>query len=88
MNFTGNLENSATIFFIIEEEKEAVLFFSKEILKISWSDFVLISYCCKMVKYNNSNEKFSNKQRHKLKSGIKKWNCSNYKSFIKCSWKS
>ena len=88
INFTGNLENNATIFFIIEEEKEAVLFFSKGILKISWSDFLLISYCCKMVKYNNSNEKFSNSQRNKLKSGIKNWNCSNFKSFIKCSWKS
>ena len=36
-----------------------------------------------MVKYNNSNEKFSNSQRNKLKSGIKIWNCSNFKSFIK-----
>ena len=36
-----------------------------------------------MVKYNNSNEKFSNSQRNKLKSAIKNWNCSNFKSFIK-----
>ena len=72
INFTGYLENNATIFFIIEEEKEAVLFFSKGILKILWSDFVVISYCCKMVKYNNSNEKFSNSQRNKLKIWNKK----------------
>ena len=42
INFTGNLENDATIFFIIEEDKEAVLCFSKGIVKILWFDFALM----------------------------------------------
>ena len=37
-NFTGNLEN-AMIFFIIEEAKEAVLDFSKELVKVLWFSF-------------------------------------------------
>ena len=37
-NFTGNLEN-AMIFFIIEEAKEAVLDFSKELVKVLWLSF-------------------------------------------------
>ena len=39
INFTGNLENNATIFFINEEEKEAVLFFQKKYLK--YHDLIL-----------------------------------------------
>ena len=34
INFTGNLENQSTIFFIIEEAKETVLDFSQEIVKV------------------------------------------------------
>ena len=34
INFTGNLENNATIFFIIEEAKETVLDFSKGTVKV------------------------------------------------------
>ena len=30
INFTGNLENTATIFFLLEEIKEATLDFSEE----------------------------------------------------------
>ena len=37
-NFTGNLENTM-IFFIIEEAKEAVLDFSKELVKVLWFSF-------------------------------------------------
>ena len=36
INFTGNLENQSTIFFIIEEAKETVLGFSQEIVKVFW----------------------------------------------------
>ena len=34
INFTGNLEQQATIFFIIEEAKEIVLDFSQETVKV------------------------------------------------------
>ena len=34
INFTGNVESNATIFFIIEEVKETVLDFSKGIVTI------------------------------------------------------
>ena len=34
ISFTGNLENQSTIFFIIEEAKEAVLDFSQGTLKV------------------------------------------------------
>ena len=34
INFTGNLENQSTIFFIIEEAKETVLDFSQGTLKV------------------------------------------------------
>ena len=34
INFTGNLENNAVIFFIIEEAKERVLDFSQGTVKV------------------------------------------------------
>ena len=34
INFTGNLEQQATMFFIIEEAKETVLDFSRGTLKV------------------------------------------------------
>ena len=34
INFTGNIENNATIFFIIEEAKETVLDFSKGTVRV------------------------------------------------------
>ena len=34
INFTGNLENQSTIFFIIEEAKEAVLYFLQGTVKV------------------------------------------------------
>ena len=34
INFTGNLENQSTIFFIIEEAKETVLHFSHGTVKV------------------------------------------------------
>ena len=37
-----NRADGATMFFIIEEEKETVLEFSKEAVKVLWFNFVLI----------------------------------------------
>ena len=34
INFTGNIENNTVIFFIIEEAKEAVLYFSQGTVKV------------------------------------------------------
>ena len=34
INFTGNLENNAVIFFIIEKKKEAVLYFTQGTIKV------------------------------------------------------
>ena len=34
INFTGNLENESTIFFIVEEAKETVLDFSQGTVKV------------------------------------------------------
>ena len=42
INFTWNLDKNATIFFIIQETKEAVLDFSKGIVKVLWFYFVLM----------------------------------------------
>ena len=42
INFTGNLENNVTIFFIIQEVKKTVLDFSKGAVKVLWFYFVLI----------------------------------------------
>ena len=42
INFIGNLENNATIFFIIEEAKETVLDFLKRAVKDLRLYFVLI----------------------------------------------
>ena len=42
INFTGNLENQSTIFFIIEEAKETVLYFLQGTVKVFWFCFALI----------------------------------------------
>ena len=42
VNFTGNLENQSTIFFIIEEAKEADLDFSQGTVKVFYFYFALI----------------------------------------------
>ena len=42
INFTGNLENNATIFFIFKKANESILGFSKETVKNLWFHFVLI----------------------------------------------
>ena len=42
INFSRNLENNATIFFIIQEAKETVLDFSKGTVKVFWFYFVLM----------------------------------------------
>ena len=44
INYTGNLNRAvdAKIFFITEETKETVLDFSKETVKVSWFQFVLL----------------------------------------------
>ena len=39
INFTGNLEQQATIFFIIEEAKEKVLFFAK-----NWKSILIVFF--------------------------------------------
>ena len=40
-----------------------------------------------MTQYNNLNVKFSNLPLNQVKYAIKKWNLSNFKSFIKFDWK-
>ena len=40
-----------------------------------------------MTQYKTLNVKLSNSQLNKLKSVKKKWNLSNFKSFIKFDWK-
>ena len=40
INFTGNLENQSTMFFIIEEAKEIVLDFSQGTVKVKYSNFI------------------------------------------------
>ena len=49
---------------------------------------VRVSFSCiiKMTQYNMLNVKLSNSKHSKLKSAIKKWNPSNFKSFIKYCW--
>ena len=44
INYTGNLNRAvdAKMFFITEETKETVLDFSKETVKVSWFQFVLL----------------------------------------------
>ena len=39
-----------------------------------------------MAQYNTLNVKLSCSQLNKLKPVVKKWNCSNFKSFIKFDW--
>ena len=66
INFTGNLENKATIFFIIEELKEnSSRFFTK-----SYESFLIFFFAFKMTENNILNIKISNSQLNKLKLGI------------------
>ena len=73
INFAGNLDRAegATMFFIIEKEKETVLDFSKGTVK---SIMVLFNFnkIYKMTQYNTLNVKLSNSQLNKLISAIKK----------------
>ena len=85
MSFTGNLNqgenvNDNTVFFVIEKVKETVLDFWKMTVRVSFSCII------KMTQYNMLNVKLSNSKHNKLKSAIKKWNPSNFKSFIKYCW--
>ena len=66
INFTGNLENQSTVFFITEEAKETFLDFSQGTVKV-FSFYFLLLY--KMTQYNTLNVKLSNSQLNKLKSG-------------------
>ena len=50
------------MFFIIEEEKETILYFSQGTVRVLWICFAL---------YNSLNVKLSNLQLNKLKSGLK-----------------
>ena len=44
INFSGNLEETATIFFTVEEVKETILDFSKGATRVLWIYFVSIQY--------------------------------------------
>ena len=44
INFSGNLEETAMIFFIVEEVKETILDFSKGVTRVLWIYFVSIQY--------------------------------------------
>ena len=44
VNFTGNLENQSTIFFIIEEAKETVLDFSQGTVKVFYFFFCVLFF--------------------------------------------
>ena len=39
-----------------------------------------------MAQYNTLKVKLSNSQVNKLKSALKKWNLSNFETFIKLNW--
>ena len=60
INFTGNLskEKGSTMFFVIDEEKETFLDFSKVAVKVLWFCFLVIQF--KMTQYNTVNVKLSN----------------------------
>ena len=70
INFSENLAQEAdtTMFFIIEEAKKTVLDFSQGTVKV-FSFYFLLKY--KMTQYNTLNEKLSDSQLNKLKSGVK-----------------
>ena len=62
---------STTVFSIIEEAKEIILIFPKvtvKVLCVCSTNLFLLWY--KMTKYSTSNEKLSNSQVNKSKSGI------------------
>ena len=44
INFSGSLEETAMIFFIVEEVKETILDFSKGATRVLWIYFVSIQY--------------------------------------------
>ena len=69
INFTVNLDNArnTTMFFVIQEAKEAVLDFSQGTVKF----YKNLIYWDKMTQYNNFNVKLSNSQFNKPKSVIK-----------------
>ena len=69
-NFTENLLNQATIFFIAEEVKETISDFWKGTIRESKVYFSLI-YQYKMTWYNTLNVELSNLQLIKLKLRIK-----------------
>ena len=68
INFTGNLEEQPTIFFVTEEAKETILDSSQGTVKLFWYKF-LLQY--EITQYNALNVKLSNSQLNKLKSEIK-----------------
>ena len=71
INFTANLEGNTIMFFIIEEEKETVLTFHKELYKFCKCK-VWFNFCqYKMTQCNSLNVKLSNSRLNKLNSAIK-----------------
>ena len=63
INFTGNLSgnNNRVMFFIIEEEKEAILDFSQGTIKLLLICYTIyLYYQYKMTQYNTLNVKLSN----------------------------
>ena len=80
-NFNGNLTQEATIFFIIEEVKEAVLDFSQGAVKVFYFHFVTTStwhFKQKIVYLTDST--------WQIKITNKIWYRSNFETFIKCGW--
>ena len=71
INFTEDLDQEATMFFIIEEAKETILYFSQGTVRVLQIYFALMQYKYKMTQYNTLNVKLLNSQLIKLNSGIK-----------------
>ena len=57
--------------FFIEEERETILHFSQETVRVLQIYFALTKYQYKMAQYNTLNVKLFNSQINKLKSSIK-----------------
>ena len=81
INFTEDLDQEVTMFFIIEEAKETILYFSQGTVRVLQIYFALMQYKYKMTQYNTLNVKLPNSQLIKLNSGIKN---GIEVTFIKC----
>ena len=61
MNFTRNLDlaENTTMFFIIDDAKETILFFSQGTVRLLEISFALIKYQDKVTQFNTLNVKLS-----------------------------